>query len=188
MRLSLIVLPLLALSAVLLAADPETKPAPKPAAKTFSATLINNKDSYTLNAAQSGDAFRNSLKQQGPKPPASAVDLTLRLSNNTDADITISLGGDGSQIAFKLSGDNAVNADNLIPMTMEFRQGTPITLKPGQAHDIKIKSLAGGARSLGQMSYYTEVGDYKLTATLTCASGEKQLTLVTDPITIKVTK
>ena len=189
-RFALLALPALLLAALAYGVDPGTRPADKPA--TLTATLINNKQSYKLNAAQSGEQFRKSLKdpQRNPRgaPPASGVDLTLRLSDNTDKDITIKLGGDESQINFNLTGEGAVTIDNLVPMTMEFREGQAVTIKPGRTHDIAVKSLAGGARSIARMSYFTEAGQYRLSTELIAASGESQIKIASEPITIKVAK
>jgi hypothetical protein len=186
-RLSvLLMLPILTIVSVTVAADP----APK--AGGLTATLVSNKDSYPLNAAQSGEEFRKSLKEldKAPQgaPAASKVDLTLEIKNPTDLPIVISLGGDESQVTFTLTGEGAVTVTPNVAMTMDFRQGTATTIQPGKTHSITLSSLAGGSRGISQMSYFTEAGDYKLSATLRAASGEKQVMVASGPITIKVVK
>ena len=183
----LVALPILALATLATAADPQSKPA-----ISLTATLVSNKDSYPLVPAQSGEDFRKTLKnlEKSPKgaPPASKVDLTLRIDNPTDKPITISLGGDESQVTFNLTGEGAVTVDNMVAMTMEFRSGTPVTIQPGKSHEIPLTSLAGGSRGIGKMSYFTEAGDFKLSATLIAAMGDKQLTITSDAIAIKIVK
>ncbi len=175
----------------------ETRPAkPEPGPKNdigLTATLIANKDTYTLDPAQSGKQFRDSLDTKPnelrpaklPAPPK--VDLTLRITNTTDKPLTISLGGDDSAIDLVLEGNGSLNKPNNGPMTMEFRMGTPVKIAAGKSHDIPVKSLASGKRGISTYSYWTESGDYTLTATLTYASDDdKQVTVTSGPAKIKV--
>src|SRR5690349_12654281 len=64
----------------------------------LTATLVVNKDTYTLDPAQSGKDFRDKIDgmRKGPgRPPAPPqVDMVLRLTNTTEKDLTISVGGD----------------------------------------------------------------------------------------------
>jgi hypothetical protein len=182
-----LVAPVLLLSAA--APAPPVPPATKPAALVI--TLIANKDSYPLNPAQSGKAFRDQLAaNRGRAPAPSAVDLTLRFTNNTAAPITIPFGGDDSTLHLKLAGEGAVNISNNVPMTMEFRSGKTVTLKPGDSHELKITALAGGARGISEYSYYTEPGAYTLTATFRFSTpNSDQLTVLSsEPLKFKVTK
>ena len=179
----LALLPLVALVASAGGADliAVSKPAPG-----LTTTLVSAKDSYPLDPAQSGEAFRKSLAGNGRKPAASKVDLTLRVNNPTDHAITFSYGGDDSNITFNLEGPGATTVQNNVMMTREFRPSEAITLKPGETHAIKIASLAGGLRGVSQMTYFTEPGDYKLSATLTCVVGEVQVKIKTEAIAFKV--
>ena len=119
-----------------------------------------------------------------PAPPA--VDLTLRITNTTDKDVTISVGGDDSQMQLTLEGPGAVTVNNLVAMTMEFRMGRPVTIAPGKTYEQKITSLAFGMRGISQHAYWTEAGDYTLTATLTYGTGEKQGKVASAPAKLKV--
>lgn len=170
-------------------------------AQGLTAALIVNKNSYVLNAAQSGKDFHdmiaglqkaNSGEGGGlraralPKPPA--VDLTFRITNTTDAPVTISVGGDDSQMNLVLEGPGAITADNMVAMTMEFRIGTPVTIAPGQTKDVPISSLSFGMRGISKCAFWTEVGDYTITATLTYGDGEKQGAVTSGAAKVKVTK
>ncbi len=189
-------------------APPATAPAPPtsaPAAPVagpknelgLTAAIVVNKDSYVLNAAQSGKAFQDQVNATKnargmgggrlPQPPA--VDLIFRITNTTNAAVTISVGGDDSQMNLDLAGPGAITADNLVAMTMEFRIGNPTTIPAGKTADIKISSLAFGMRGISKFAYWTEPGDYTITATLTYGtSGEKQGTLTSGAAKVKVTK
>jgi hypothetical protein len=182
-------------------AAPATATAPAPVAGPknelgLTAVLIANKDTYVLNVNQSGKAFRDQVtaikNARGgmggrlQQPPM--VDLTLRLTNTTANAVTISVGGDDSQITLALDGPGAITADNNVPMTMEFRIGNPLTLAAGKSADIKISSLAFGMRGISKYAYWTEPGDYTITATLLYSSGEKQGSVSSGPAKLKITK
>lgn len=154
----------------------------------LTAKLTSNKESYELDPAQTGDGFKEALKAKGRKPAASKVDLTFTITNNSDAEQKIVIGGDSSRFEFTLEGPGAVTVENMIPMTREYRMGQEVAIAPGKSHEIKLNSLAGGMRGMTKMSYFTEAGDYKLSATLITNVGEKQLKIAADALTIKVTK
>jgi hypothetical protein len=155
----------------------------------LTATLTSNKESYALDPAQTGDAFNASLKEpRGRKPAASKVDLTFKITNNSDTEKKLNIGGDSSRFEFTLEGPGAVTVENMVMMTREFRMGEEVTIAPGKSHEIKLSSLAGGMRGMTKLSYFTEAGDYKLSATLIANVGETQLKIATDAITIKITK
>lgn len=154
----------------------------------LTAALKSMKESYTLDPAQTGDAFKATLKEKGRHPAPSKVDIAFIITNNSDKEITLNLGGDSSRYEFKLEGPGAVTVENMIPMTREFRMGTPVTIAPGKTYEQRFGNLSAGMRGMTQYSYFTEAGDYKLSATLICNNGEKQEKIVADAITIKVTK
>jgi len=168
----------------------ESAPGPKNT-QGLTATIVVSTDTYTLDASQTGQAFRDKIAASKgpragalPKPPL--VDLTLRITNSTDTDVTINVGGDDSQLQLKLAGPGAITADNMVAMTMEFRIGTPVKIRAGASYDVPIKSLAFGMRGISQYAYWTEPGDYTLTATLLYPIGEKQTTVTSGPAKLKV--
>ncbi len=180
------VLALFALSSLAIGADP----APKEITAGLTAKLVNNKESYTLNADQSGQAFRDALKKNRGKAPATpAVDCVLTLTNTSDKPVTLNLGGDATQITLKLEGPGAVTIENVAPMTMEFRNGAPTVIAPGKSLDIKISNLSFGMRGISQSAYWTEPGDYTLTATWNQSNEDNTKIVVTsDAAKVKVTK
>jgi hypothetical protein len=160
----------------------------------LTAALIVNKGTYVLNPAQSGAAFRSQLDQlksgqvKGRLPQPPAVELTFRIRNATDKPVALEIGGDDSQMDLKLDGPGAVTVDNNIAVTMEFRMGTPVTIAAGKTYDIKISLLAFGIRGISKYAYWTEPGDYSLTASYTSGTSEKKGTITSAPVTIKISK
>jgi hypothetical protein len=160
----------------------------------LTATLVVNQASYVLNPAHSGAAFRSQMDElkagrgRGPLPAPPAVDLTFRIANTTEKPVSIEVGGDNSQMILKLEGPGAVTMDNNVAMTMEFRMGAPVTIAAGKTHDLKIASLAFGVRGISKYAYWTEPGDYTLTASYTYGISEKQGTVTSAPVILKVSK
>jgi hypothetical protein len=159
----------------------------------LTATLIANQDTYPLERAKSGKLFRDELDQLknarggGRLPAPPNVDLTLRITNTTEQNVTITTGGDDSQIGLKLEGPGAVTMENMVAMTMEFRIGKPVTIAPGKSFDIKVTSLAFGMRGISQYAYWTELGEYTMTTTLTYGTmDEKQGKVTSEPVKLKV--
>jgi hypothetical protein len=153
------------------------------------AEIIVNRDTYELTPATSGDDFvkrATDRKRRGPLPPPPKVDLILRLSNSGNADRTLTIGGDESHLLLHLEGTGALNLNPGMATTMEFRMGKPVVLKAGAQHDIAIKSLASGPRNIGQYSYWTQAGEYRLKASFTCRESKKQLKLETESVKLKV--
>jgi len=124
-----------------------------------------------LDPAQSGKEFRDKIeamrKGAGRPPAPPQVDLVLRLTNTTEKDVTILVGGDDSNVSLKVEGPGAISIMPNMPMTMEFRIGKPVVIPAGKTADIKITSLMNGMRGMTEYNYWTEPGEYKVTATLT---------------------
>jgi hypothetical protein len=163
---------------------------PAVAPKALAATLIANKNTYTLDPVQSGAAFRDLLKNlrtTGKTAPAApTVDFTLRITNHSESAQTFPIGGDESQLDMKLEGPGAVTIDNLVAMTMEYRMGNPVTLAPGKTYDIPVTRLAFGTRGIARLAYLTEAGDYTLAVTLVTIQNEKQVRIASDAVAFTV--
>lgn len=109
------------------------------------------------------DAKENKLRERIPAPPA--VDFELTIKNVSDKPIDIYVGGDDNLISLELKGPGAVAARYLAITTTEFRLSKKVTLEPGKTYVQPINSLQHGPRGLGNRWYWTEAGEYTLTAT-----------------------
>jgi len=183
---------LTALAAVgLMALAGAARAAEPPPAPGLKGVVIANKAAYRLDPAQRGQAFRDKLaaikKARRPLPvQPPAVDLTLRITNTSDGDITVKLGGDESRVLLTLAGPGAVTVPNMVAMTMEYRMGKPVTIGPGRSHDIAIQSLLFGIRGISDGAFWTEPGEYTVGATLVTLLGEQQVSVAGTPAKAKV--
>jgi hypothetical protein len=147
----------------------QTNDEPKKVELPVKAQLIAKKKTYTLDlGGKTGDEFRKALKEAaktGRVPPPPAVDLELELTNTSTADVKLWTGGDPVQLNLALTGPGAETIAPLLAFTTDFRGPTATTLAPGKSVTIPIKSLKHGFRGGSQMSYWSEPGEYKVTAT-----------------------
>jgi hypothetical protein len=167
--------------------------APPPAAPlTLEAKLVLGKDTYTITADQTGDQFRRRITaaaRGGTMPAPPEVDMTLELRNTGTAPTTFAVDSDASYVTLVLAGPGAVTADSNMAMTMEFRMGRPLTLAPGQTHTIPIKSLRFGVRGISKQAYWTEPGEYTLTASYTTHppnQNDQQTTIAAPAVKVQV--
>ena len=180
------VLVVLAVCGSAFAADP----VPAKNEQGLTATLINNKETYTLDAGQSGKEFRDqvaNLKPPGAKfPGPPTVDFVLRITNSSDKDVTLNIGGDSSRLELTLTGEGALTVNGSMMMDRMYRQGTPTTIAAGKTYDLKITALSFGVRGESKYAYFTEAGEYTLAASLVYNTGTTQLTVAAEPIKVKV--
>jgi hypothetical protein len=191
---------LLALSAPALAARADE---PKKADDgPVTAKLVAKTTTYTLDLGdKKADEFKQTLKDaekggKWPKPPE--VSLSLELTNTTNKDVTVWVGGDATRLELDLKGPGAVSIAPNVPMTREFRGPKPVTIEAGKSTSIEIKSLSYGMRNGSKSAYWTEPGDYTLGASFTtgvspapkgsadAGDGFGKVTLTAEPIKIKV--
>lgn len=192
----------LAAGATVAGAADDKKDKDKPAPLPVAAKLIAHKKTYKLDLGdKTPEQFREALKEakktgRYPNPPA--VDLTLELTNTSDKDVTIWSNGDPVQVVLELKGEGAVSVTPRIAMTREFRVPRPLTLAPGKKHAIDVKSLRYGMRGISQQAYWTQAGEYTLTAKFitgisppppdskNVAEGFARVTLTSNPVKLKV--
>jgi hypothetical protein len=202
-RSRFLVLALLVFPLAALAAEDKDKDKPKsdPAGAPVQAILTAKKTTYKLDlGGKTADEFKKMVKEaSGKYPPAPTVEITLELKNTSDKDVTMWIGGDATKIMLELKGKGAINETlKGIAVTREFRLPKPMKLAAGKSHKIEIKSLDYGFRGVSNRSYWTEAGDYTLTATFHTAispapEGAKKaegdfgmVTLTSTPLKIKV--
>jgi hypothetical protein len=140
----------------------------KPPSLPLTAKLTLAKTTYPLDLdGLTPEQFRSALKEaeetgQTPNPPA--VELTLTLTNTSDKEVSIWGSGDPVRVVLELKGKGAVTIKPKRAVTQEFRVPNPVTLAPGKSYTISLKRLQFGFRGLAEQAYWTEAGDYTLTA------------------------
>lgn len=148
--------------------QPAQKSKTDPADLPLEARLVLKKDTYLLNADQSGEAFRNKLrdlaKSGGELPSPPEVEMAFEVTNTGKKAITIPLGGDATRLDLRLEGKGAVTIPAGAAMTEEFRLGKATTVQPGKSLTIPIPKLLHGIRGIANVSYWTTAGAYSLTA------------------------
>ena len=125
---------------------------------------------------------------QRPLPPE--VDMVLELTNASDREMTLLVGGGRSQLELKLDGPGAVTVTSGGAARVEGRR--EVKLAPGAVHKIPVQRLQHGRH--GQAgSYWTEPGQYKLTATYKArikATSDKEkdkpVEVTAPPVKVKV--
>jgi hypothetical protein len=77
---------------------------------------------------------------------------------------------------------------NPVAVTLDFRGSQEVTLGPGKSYDIPLTHLRDGHRGVSRNLYWTEPGEYTLTATYQLADkeGNKGPLLKSKPVKVKV--
>jgi hypothetical protein len=176
----------------------------KPADLPLKAKLVAKNDTYKIDLdGKTGEEFRKVLteaEKAGKAPPAPMVDLVLELTNTSDQEVKFWTDGDPVEVQLDLKGPEhgAVTIAPKMAFTTDFRIPKVMSLASGKTYEIPIKSLQHGFRGISKSSYWTEPGDYSLTARYVTAispapKGTKEaekgfgsVTLVAAPIKIHV--
>jgi hypothetical protein len=164
--------------------------------------LIAKKETYTLDlGGKSGKEFREFLEKLSPLkeefPPAPTVDLVLEITNTSDKDVTIWIGGEETNLTFELKGEGAVNKVVTYRTTADIKISTSVTLAPNKSYTLPIQSLDFPHPRPTRRWYWTEPGEYTLIATYQLgdsktegeegkANSVKGPKLVSEPIKLKV--
>ena len=147
------------------------EPAKKPAAGPLTVE-ITGKDSYPLdlNGAtpkEYMDGIRAAAKGDKQPPPPPAVDLKVVVKNTGEEDVLVYKSGDPFTIELTIAGKGSKNIDPPVIMTREFRIPEHEELGPGATISFPIEKLASGMRGMSIFSYWTDAGEYTLTAKVT---------------------
>jgi hypothetical protein len=184
MRLHLTALAALAFAAALtLNAAAQDKDAPV----TLKLVAKETKIPWNVGGLSPAD-LKKQLEDEKASPPAPAVDLVLQITNPGKEDVTIYMGGTANVYTFELKGPGAVARANRGPMPGFILASKATTLKPGETVEVPVKKLSDGRRGLARNVYWTEPGEYTLSATyqLTDAKGAAAQLLKSEPIKITV--
>ncbi len=128
--------------------------------------------------------------EEATPPPPLDIDLALRLTNTSNAPVTIYISGDPNIYTFTLRGDaGVVVMNNPVAFTTDFRPPKPVRLEPGKSVDIPVKKLADGTRGFSRLLFWTGPGTYTLAAEYKVAfdeTGGAAATLKSEPVTITI--
>jgi hypothetical protein len=126
--------------------------------------LIARKNSYTLDRkGMTADKYAEAIKDGKIVPPA--IDLVLELKNTTKKPMRLRITGAAPRLTLDLKGKGTIvkrtGKRERLPLTY-------VTLKPGETHVLPLTRLAGFTSSTQETQlFWTEPGEYTLTATLT---------------------
>jgi hypothetical protein len=168
-RGSLLLLALLVSGLAAPAGDDKPQARTDPPSTTLEVRLIANKDTYSLDrggktAAQYRKSLQEALAADG-FPATPPVDLVLEFRNTGDQEIQVWIGGDTTELKLELDGPGVVTGVSRRAVTEELRKPKTVTIAPGKSYTLPIKELEYGTRSQVDGAYWTEAGDYTLTAT-----------------------
>lgn len=146
-------------------------------ARTLELRLIANQTSHKLDlGGRSPAEFRQHLQDLDQKgkaggfvpvesfPPPPAVDLQVEILHIGEGEAEIWLGGDDSCLTLELVGPGPITVSNTGPFTADVKYSSPIKLAAGDRHVLPLKHLFHGFRGYQSQSYWTEPGEYLLTA------------------------
>jgi hypothetical protein len=80
--------------------------------------------------------------------------------------VSVWVTGDPVVLTLNLKGKGALNVAPNLAWTEEFRIPKAVEIAVGKTHTISVKALVSGYRGGAVWSYWTEPGDYELTATM----------------------
>jgi hypothetical protein len=130
------------------------------------------------------------VAKAGDHRPPPEVDLALELRNTTDSEMRVEVAGPRTELRLELQGPG-VKVTQADEEPNQATKAEIVTLKPGQSHTLRITRLEDGRPGARRQLYWTEPGDYTLTARIaTVASspglGERRITARSPPVTIHV--
>jgi hypothetical protein len=147
------------------------------------APQITKSDIARVGPMEKAQPHRADAEAPGRRPPP-AVDLALTLRNTTGQPLRVWVAGPQTELRLDLRGPGAVS----LPARGSVEQAPQaVTLRPGEEYAIPITSLRDGRR----WWYWTEPGDYTLTAQFTTRAttpdgGQRRLTVRSEPWTVHV--
>jgi hypothetical protein len=174
----------------------------KPATKSpVTAKMVANKTTFELDlGGMTPDQYKEALKNPDPRklPPLPKVDMALELTNTSDKDVQVWIGGTPVKMMLDLKGPGAIKVTPRQFFPAIFIMPKPVTLAPGKSHLLPMATLSFGHRGLEHRAYWTGPGEYSLQASLITGlnpppkgvqpdrMGFGKTTITSEPIKIKV--
>jgi hypothetical protein len=121
---------------------------------------------------QTPQEFRQQLRtaaETNRLPPPPEVGLKVLLSNTTSQPLRVWTEGERTQVTLDLQGPGALNVVAGGRLSREEEAGEPVVLKPGESLTFSIADLTYRDRGESHRLYWTEPGDYTLTARIQTA-------------------
>jgi hypothetical protein len=148
----------------------DEKPKADPAATPLEITITGKTTKYTLDlGGLTADEFKKQVdaaaKASRRPTAAPAVDLTIEIKNTSDKPVQVWISGDHTVLTLTLKGQGAINVAPSLAWTEEFRVPKAVEIAAGKTHTLPVKSLVSGYRGAAHWAYWTEAGEYELTAT-----------------------
>ena len=158
-------LPLLGLLALPMFAEDKPDPTKSNLPVEAKLTLKKTKFKQELTADELKKQLKDAEKTgRYPQPPA--FEMVLELRNRSKQEVQVWHKGDPVHVTFELKGPGAVSHKPRLAFTADFRLPEAVKLEPGKTLTIPLKGLTGGFRNASEYTYWTEPGEYTLTATL----------------------
>jgi hypothetical protein len=174
-----------------------------PPGAVVEAKLVAKKATYKLDlGGKSAEEFKKALDEAAttheyPIPPQ--VDLVLELTNTSDQEVQVKVGGTANVVTLDLKGKGAVSVPVKGRITNKLVIAPKaVTLAPGKSTEIPITTLAYGFKNSTDQAYWTAAGEYALAAgyktwvspgpkdAKTDADGFAAVTLTSAPVKITV--
>jgi putative zinc finger protein len=95
-----------------------------------------------------------------PEPPL--VNLGLELRNTTEHELTVHVGGKGTELMLDLTGPGVITTTTANSFGADFLIPKRITLQRGQIYRLPISRLVYGTPDKIQVAYWSEPGEYQL--------------------------
>lgn len=148
---------------------PRSEPAGTPLELAITGKLKYPYDTigFTLEEYKAAIKLVEQGKKKLPMPPF--VDLKVEIKNTSDKAIKVWVSGDPVVLALNLKGPGAFNFDPPMAFTEEFRLPQSVEIAAGKSHTITLTSLRTGFRGQSHYSYWTDAGEYELSASFKTA-------------------
>jgi hypothetical protein len=201
MRTVLSALAVLFLSAAIVHAE-DKKENPMAPELPIQATLVAKTTTYKLDLGDmKAEEFKRLLKEaeeNGKAPPPPAIEMKLELKNTSDKDVDVWISGTPVAIDLELKGPGAVTIKPRLLRPAIFINPKPVTIAAGKTYSIPVTSLKSGSHGDTNWAYWTETGDYTLSASFKTAispapkdvkdvkDGFGVVSITTEPIKIKI--
>ena len=141
-------------------------------------------------AARNGEALRRDLmqaKRDGKLPLPPEVTLELALVNTGKGPVEVRLGDAAAELSLELPGEGVIRIEAPPEAKQpDFLRPQTLLLDAGKTHVIHIDRLIAGSPGKLDYIYFTEPGEYTLTARFRLTADGRIVTVTGEKVRIKV--